>query len=241
MATAVALTWTQGTIVMRNTVWAELARAPFAGSSSRLARAIPPSIFGTSSLARWLEVVVVVPGVAVALAIAVRALPPRAITASAATGRPRLVGAAAVVALLVAIDAGAVLGYPSGNGYQPRRSPLNVAVSGSPATSYPGGEVNYRVDVTNESDVVLLPDMTLTLTLAPGMHLVGAPKLLTGQGCTGDVVVRCHLDYLAPRQPTTLWFGIQFSEPGIHRLLARSSSNGFEGPPATAFDVPVGS
>ncbi len=239
-ATAVALTWTQGTIVMRNTVWAELARAPFAGSSGRLARAIPPSIFGASSLARWLEAIVVVAGAAVALTIAVRALPPRVIVASTSPTRPRLVGAAAVVALLVAIDAGAVLGYPSGNGYQPRRSPLNVAVSGSPASSYPGGEVNYRVDVTNESDAVLLPDVTLTLTLASGMHLVGAPKLLTGHGCTGDTVVRCRLDYLAPRQPTTVWFGIQFSEPGIHRLLAQASSNGFAGPPATPFDVPVG-
>ena len=238
-ATLVSLSWTSGVAVMRNTVWAELFRAPFERSSNHLVRAIPPSVFGSSAAGKWIEVAVVLFGALAAFMLARKALPPRP-TPVRPTPR-RLVRAAVTVALVAAIDTCAVLGYPSGNGYQPRHSPFNVGVSASPTTSYVGGEVNYRVDVTNESDVVLLSDVILTLTFAPGMHLVGAPKLLSGIGCTGDTIVRCRLDYLAPKQPTTVWFGLQFSDPGVHRLLARASSNGFDGPSATVFDVPVGS
>jgi hypothetical protein len=238
-ATLVSLSWTRGIVVMQNTVWAELVRAPFEESSNQLVRAIPPSVLGSSVASRWIEVAVVLFGAIAAFVLAVKALSPRP---SPPRRTPqRLVRAALAFALLAAIDTCAVLGYPSGNGYQPRHSPLNVGVSASPTSSYLGGEVNYRVDVTNESDNVLLPDVVLTLTLAPGMHLVGAPKLLSGIGCTGDTVVRCRLDYLAPKQPTTVWFGIQFSDTGVHRLLARASSNGFAGPSATVYDVPVGS
>jgi hypothetical protein len=182
-------------------------------------------------------------GAVSALVIAARAMPrpaPGAAPSPPTSVRRRLAFVLAVIALAV-VDAGAVLGLPYGNGYQPRHTPALVRVSGLPTASYPGGMVNYRVDITNTSDVVFLTGVVLTITLAPGMHLVGPPKVEIGTGCNGgETVIRCPLGYLSAGQPTTVWFGIQFSESGLHRLRARVSSNGFEGPPATEYDVLVG-
>jgi hypothetical protein len=235
--TLVALTWTSGTLIMRQTVWGEVARVPSELGSSRFVHAIPATLLDSVGIGKAVGVAVIVAGVVAAVVIAALAMPRRAPARSRSLRRALVV--AAVVAALAAVDAGAILGFPYGNGYQPRHTPVAVHVSGSPRASYPGGMVNYRVDLENESDSVLLTGLVLRISLVPGMHLVGPPKVESGSGCSGDAVIDCSLDYLSPGQPTSVWFGIQFSERGIYPLLARVSSNGFDGPQAEYY-VPVG-
>jgi hypothetical protein len=234
--TAVNLTWPSAEFVMRNTVWGELARVLTEGESSRYVRAIGPTILHSLGAGRNLAAAVMVGAAVAAFLLAALAMPQAA--RRGVVSRRALAAVAAGVAVLALVDAGAVFSYPYGNGFQPRRTPALVRVSGTPGASYPGGMVNYRVDVTNESQNVFLTGIVLELDFAPGMHLVGPPKLERGNGCSGEGVVRCFIDNLSPGQPTSVWFGVQFSDPGLKTVRASVSSNGFDGGSAW-FDVPV--
>jgi hypothetical protein len=251
-STAIALVWADGAVVMRQTVWGELARLPVALGSSPYVHALTPNLVNTLVSGRGYGVLVVVLAAAGALALAARAIPWRiASPAASGTSRGRVVLAAAlVVLLLAAADVGAVLGYPYGNGYQPRKTPVMVSVTGKPSTSYTGGEVNFRLDAANYSSTYVLTDVVLTIDLSPGTTLVGLPKYTIGNGCRAGPAasywlaksqrVVCQLGYLSPGDRGTVWFGAQFSDAGDHFVTVHAASNGFSGPAPTVYRIPVG-
>jgi hypothetical protein len=241
--TAISLGWASGTIIMRNTVWGELLRLPHQLGSSAFVKAITPTLVAPLGAGKAPGVALMVCGAAAALLIAARAMPKKSPAAEPArSGRPRLFAVLLAVLVLAAVDDAAIFGFPYGNGYQPRHVAAAVKVYGSPASSYRGGEVNYRVEVTNLSPTLLLSDVVLTIKLAPGMQLVGPPKVEIGNGCSpqSGAVFRCDLNYMAGGWVTNVWFGIQFTWSGLNPLFARVSSDGFQGPPATEYDVGVG-
>jgi hypothetical protein len=165
-------------------------------------------------------VLVVVVATVCAMALAIRAMPWGAIRSSresrpARSGR-RVVLAGLIALAVLAADVLAGFGYPYGNGFQPRRSPIAISISGSPKTSYRGGDVNYELTVQSLSQYLLLPDVVLTISLDPAMVLVGPPKVTIGDGCTGTQTIVCRLNYLPAGESGTIWFGVQFEDPGTH-------------------------
>lgn len=243
--TAITLVWATGTTIMRETVWGELVRLPSELGASPYLDALSGNALGALGLDKWVGVLLVVLAASGAMALALRTVPWT--TGRAADGpaprpsRRRVVLAAALFALvLAAADVSAVFGYPYGNGYQPRRTPVLVAIAGTPAKTYLGGEVNFELTVTNQSSYILLPDVVLTIELGPGMNLVGPPKVTIGNGCTGSQPIVCHLNYLGSDQLGTVWFGVQFTQAGTHIVTAHATSNGFPGPAPTVYAIPVG-
>ncbi len=245
-STAISLVWSTGTAIMRNTVWGEVLRIPASLGRSLYVQALSPNIFSELGPGRWFGALVVAIAAVSATALAIRAMPWKEIRSARAkqpqTGnRKRRLGVAALgVMLLAAIDASAIFGYPYGNGFQPRRTPAAVTISGSPATSYVGGDVNFKVTVQNLSSIYFLPDVVLTFDLSPGMTLVGPPQVTIGDGCTGTGPIVCHLNYLSSNSGGTVNFGIQFSNPGDHFLKAGLTSDGFAAPSPPPYVIGVG-
>jgi hypothetical protein len=244
-ATAISLTWTYESLVMRNTVWAEILRIPVSGGSSVFVQALSPNVLSVLGPGRWFGAVVAALAAAGATVLGIRAMPWEAIRAARpereSAGRSRRVLVVALAVLLVAvIDAAAVFGYPYGNGFQPRQTAATISISGSPRSSYQGGDVNFTVGVTNPSPYRLLPDTVVTFDLDPGMNLVGPPQVTIGNGCTGSGPIVCHLNYLPPSFTAMIYFGIQFADPGIHFLQAHLSSNGFPAPAPKPYRIGVG-
>jgi hypothetical protein len=245
-STAINLVWSSGDVIVRNTVWGEILRIPTSLGHSTYARALSLNIVSELGPGRWFGALVVIMAALTATVIAARAMPWTAIRASRAARpvprnqRRRLLVAAGAVLALGAVDAAAVFGYPYGNGFQPRKTPATVTISWSPKTSYMGGDVNFTVNATNLSPTLLLPDTDVTFYLSPGMTLVGPPQVNIGSGCTGNGPIVCHLNYLAPQFTATIYFGIQFSDPGPHFLKARLTSDGFAAPAPPPYLIRVG-
>jgi hypothetical protein len=61
------------------------------------------------------------------------------------------------------------------------------------------GEVDFRIDVTNRS-AFEATGIALTVKLAPGMQLLGAPGFTRDSGCTGSATLTCNLDFLDPKE-----------------------------------------
>ena len=205
--TAIALTWSSGAVVMRNTVWGELVRLPSELGSSQFVRAIPPMLTGASDAGQ---------AVGVTLLIALRggrlrhrrARHAATRTRALRRSRGRLLAIGLAVAAFAAVDASAVLGFPYGNGYQPRRrrrastSPARPRRRIRAAWSTTASTSRTRATCTTSRSVVL------TLRLAPAMHLVGPPKVEQGNGCDGR-----HRDPLPARLP--------LAGPADERLVRR--------------------
>jgi hypothetical protein len=244
--TAIDLVWANGTFGMRNTVWGELLRVPSSRGASIYSQAMVGNVVSELGPGKWLGAVVVVMAALAALVLGIRSMPWRSIReararpAEAGSRRRRLLVVVLVVLGLAAIDASAVFGYPYGNGFQPRRTPATITISGSPRSSYTGGEVNFRVQVRNDSDYLLLPSTVVTFYLSPGMNLVGPPQVTIGNGCTGAGPIVCHLNYLPPDLTAMINFGIQFTDPGAHELRARLTSDGFAAPAPPPYWIGVG-
>ncbi len=243
--TAITLVWATGTTIMRQTVWGELVRIPSELGSSPYVKALSRNVVGSVGLDKWFGVLAVVLAASSAVALALRGVPWASIRAERAPTEPgarrRRALAATLVALLLAVaDVGAILGYPYGNGYQPRRTPALVTLTGSPKSSYMGGEVNFQLIVTNKSSYLLLPGVVLAVDLGPGMNLVGPPKYTIGDGCTGTQKIVCRMNYLGPDAVGTVWFSVQFTDAGEHVVTAHVTSNGFPGPAPTVYSIPVG-
>jgi hypothetical protein len=244
--TAVNLIWANGTFGMRNTVWGEVLRIPASGGSSVYVQAMAGNIVSELGPGKWLGAFIVALAATGAMVLAIRAMPWQAIRearaprAEGGARRRRILIAGIAVLLLAAVDASAIFGYPYGNGFQPRRTPATVTISGSPSSSYMGGDVNFRVNVKNDSAYLLLPNTVLTFYLSEGMNLVGPPQVTIGNGCTGNRPIVCHMGYMGPDATGEVNFGIQFSDPGTHYLRAVLTSDGFAAPAPPPYAIGVG-
>jgi hypothetical protein len=244
--TAINLIWANGPFGMRNTVWGEVLRIPSSGGSSVYVQAMAGNIVSDLGPGRWFGAVTVALAVTGAMVLAIRAMPWQPIRdfrskdANGGTQWRRILLAGTAVLLLAVVDAAAIFGYPYGNGFQPRKTPATVTISGSPSSSYTGGDVNFRVNVRNDSAYILLPHTLLTFYLSEGMHLVGPPQVTIGNGCTGSGPIVCDMGYMGPTAQGQVNFGIQFSDPGTHYLKAVLTSDGFAAPAPPQYAIGVG-
>lgn len=239
--TAISLGWASS-VVMQQTVWAELARIPVELGHSRFVEGLSANVVAAVGLGDNAGALLIGVASLLALVLAARTMPWATIRARRPRGQPSLLTLLVTggsLWLLLAVDVCSILAYPYGDGYQGRISPLVASIDVSPRSSYLGGEVNYTVTVSSVGPV-LLNGIVLTVKLEQGMVLVGPPKVTLGGGCTGTETLECDLGYLAPGQSTTVYFGVQFSQPGDETLVVVPSSNGFAAPHSASSTVAVG-
>ena len=232
------LVWTDD---LRGTVLGELARVPVQLGSSRFVQHLVSTPLAWVVPGRaWGAAVVALCAIA-ALAVGLRAVPRGAVRA----GRQRRpVGmretsalvkglVVASVCLVVAAQASAVLGYPYGH----FRGDLSTSIQGSSTTVSPGQEVDFVITAADSSRYQGYGGVVVTIRLASGMRLRGAPSYERGSGCKGTAVLTCFLDSLSPKMTTPLRFGVLITQAGDQTLTASVSAYGAPSSPTASFTV----
>jgi hypothetical protein len=108
---------------------------------------------------------------------------------------------------------------------------LTVSVPPISGSAGIGSEKDFAVWVANAGTETAF-SVTLTLQLAPGMHLLGPPAFERGSGCTGSQTVVCDLDFLEPGMSTPIRFGVILTKPGVQTLVATATSQAVDAHPA---------
>jgi hypothetical protein len=243
--TVVTLTWQQVDLGRGGGVWGEFIRLP-----TRLSSAFPRNLLGEIGPGRPWGALLVVAVTAAAVAAGVRAMPWARIRGeqpdSARRRRPSrraVLVAVGCVYLVVAANVLAITNQPYGEDAW-IRSPLvalRPSIAADTSASYPGGEVNFNVSVTDEG-VAGVDGVVLHVQLSPGMHLVGPPAYTRGSGCTGESTLVCNLGFLRPKgtQQAAIMFGVQITEPTNQRLATWASAPGAPDSHVVSYEVSVG-
>ncbi len=224
--TALTLVWSSHA-TMRQTVWGELARVPAQLGRSRLVESLVPNVLSELGPGRVWGAALIAAAALAAFALALHTLDWAAIRRGRRSrGSFRFVLAGAACALVVGgADALAVAAYPYGGRTLAWLPGLTTSISGSSDTSAAGGEVDFVVTV-GDSGAATIPDLRLTIRLAPGMELLGPPAYERGSGCTGTSELVCDLDHLDPGTTTAVRLGVRLISTGEQSLTASASSAG---------------
>jgi hypothetical protein len=236
--TALTLTWGGGP--ESGGTWGALARVPVKLGSAPFVRKLGTNVLGELGPGLvWSAALVALCAVG-ALAVGIRSMPWAEIRArrreanGARTSSLRAIGIAAVVAYFVLVaNVFALTDYPYGARPQIQRAKLQTSISASSSVSRPGGdvvfrapggEVDFRIDVTNRS-AFEASGVHLKIELAPGMQLLGRPAFTRGSGCIGSSTLTCNLDFLDPNaaQTATVWFGVRITQMGNQTVTASST------------------
>ncbi len=239
--TGLTLVWATNN-PLHQTVWGELARVPTELGASKFVHSLTPTALHWIGLGRVWGAVPVALCAGAALAVALRAIPWRSLERRPITARTIAVVVASLY-LVAAADTCAVFAYPYGNRTTGAADivALITSISASSATVRPGDEVNFTVTVANPT-TANTSGIVLTIKLAPGMQLLGAPYYERGSGCTGTSTLVCNLDFLEGGTLTLVRLGVRITEltPGEQTLTASVSSQGVAAYRHASFTVRVG-
>jgi hypothetical protein len=118
---------------------------------------------------------------------------------------------------------------------------LHTSINASSTAAFPGDEVDFDVDVVNDTSEYL-PHALLMIRLPPGMRLLGPPTHERGRGCSGDPTLTCDLDFLEGHMRTAVRLGVRIgADAGSHLTLAAWGVAGDVRGPTASFTIVTGS
>jgi hypothetical protein len=211
---------------LHGTIWGELARVPSEGRASGLMRHMTDNVLGWTSAGSGWGLAVMVGAASAALALA---LPGRPLELRRHPWR-----AAVAAAVGLALVAGAL---------HIARAPidLHTTINASSSAAFPGDEVDFNIDVVNDTSEYL-PHASLIIRLPDGMRLLGPPTHERGRGCRGDTTVTCDLDFLEGHMRTAVRLGVRIEPTAGSRLsVAAWGVAGDVRGPTASFTVVTGS
>ncbi|HUK45805.1 MAG TPA: hypothetical protein VLV28_10965 [Gaiellaceae bacterium] len=218
---------------LRGGVWGELARVPVDLGSSRFAQDLVDNVLGWVVPGRGWGALVVVTLAVIAFAVAWGGAPRRPQVRSREVSRGARVLVVAGVCLIAAAEASTVLGYPYGS----PPNDLSVSIDSSAAAAFPDQEVDFTVWSSNASGYQGYGKVFLTISLPPGMKLLGRPAYERGSGCKGKTTLVCFLDSLSPKTSTPVRLGVKITRFGDQTLRASLSAEGASSVPRASFTV----
>jgi hypothetical protein len=211
---------------LHGTIWGELARVPTEGRASGLMRHMTDNVFEWTSAGSGWGLAVMVGSATAALVVA---LPRRALDVRR---HPWRTAAAAAVGLALV-----------GGALHVARSPidLHTTINASSTAAFPGDEVDFNVDVVNDT-AEYLPHAQLMIRLPPGMQLLGPPTHERGRGCRGNTTLTCDLDFLEGHMRTAVRLGVRIgADAGSRLTVAAWGMAGDVRGPTTSYSIVTGS
>ncbi|HEY2218627.1 MAG TPA: hypothetical protein VGH35_04765 [Gaiellaceae bacterium] len=206
---------------LRESVWGELARAVSNGRWSRLGRSATETVVGDG----WLVVIAAAAAVAVAFAP-----PPRRLVARVRR-RPLVLAVCAAAAVAAAAGVIRLATLPPD---------LRASIQSTASAALPGDEVDFAVTLDNRMQLGLR-HVRLTVSLPPGMKLLGRPYFERGSGCIGTTRISCNLDFLGPGMGTVVRLGVRVAPTAARKLTVSAwGSTGRTTGPRAATSVVVG-
>jgi uncharacterized repeat protein (TIGR01451 family) len=231
--TALTLVWANDPPLPR-TIWRELVRVPLHGGSTRFVRSLEGTALGFLGVGRTWGAGAVALAALGAFVLAVVRLPRQPLRWRRSWPAAALAGSVCLIAIA---DAAAVGNYPYAHDATAELPFLRTSITGNAAATAPGQEVDFVVSLTN-----LAPGTTtgvlLTVSIPPGMRLLGRPWYDRGVGCSGEETVVCNFDYQEPGMTSSMRFGVRVEPGTVGKLKVRAwgSSHGDRAPQA-AFTV----
>ncbi len=202
-------------------MWAEISHVPAHPRSARFVTDLERTAWDWILPGRALGAIVVGLCALAALVVGIRSMPWEALRAARRTAGRRRTGlrfaavAAAVYAIATA-DVLSVAGYPYGSVLYD----LSVKVTGSLNAAWQGQEVDFQLLVKDSSNYQGYGPVKLTIALAPGMQLLGAPYYEHGSGCRGQTMITCNLGGLVHGESTPVRLGVRITAPYGPQVLS---------------------
>jgi len=217
--TMVMLHWSQNPL---RSMWAEVSRVPAHPQSARFVRTLERTVWDWILPGRALGAIVVAACALAALALAIASLPWAKLRAERSRRRrpvPLRTAAAVGTVAMVAATAGVLSAsaYPYGTVIYD----LTVSGTGTGNLVYQGEEVDFDLAVGNRSSWLGYGPIVLTISLSPGMKLLGLPFHEHGSGCHGMKEVVCNLGGLRPGESTPVRLGVRMTSPDTQFLSAQ--------------------